>query len=68
MKSNAMDDLFPVGPVEKIEELKREIKFRRRVYARMIDKGRLKQEVADRRIRIMEAILEDYESEQQVKS
>lgn len=34
----------------------REVKFRRRVYARRIDQGKMKQADADREIALMEAI------------
>ncbi len=38
----------------------RELAMRRGVYPRWVVKGRMKQEVADREIAIMEAIVEDY--------
>lgn len=61
-----MSDLFP-GPAttdiqleDKIEELEREIKYRWSVYGRMVANGKMRQEVMDRRILVMRAILEDY--------
>lgn len=39
---------------------RRELDFRRRVYARRIAEGKMKQADADREIEIMAAILDDY--------
>ena len=60
------DDLFatvpepPVSRAEKLKELDREIAMRQGVYPRWVDQGKLTRKVADRRIRILEAIREDY--------
>jgi hypothetical protein len=60
-----MADLF--SPGEKITFrdkeacVRRELDFRRRVYARRVAEGKMKQADADREIEIMEAILGDYE-------
>lgn len=45
---------------EKHTVAKRELKFRRKAYPRFVAEGRMTQENADREIRIMEAIVEDY--------
>lgn len=45
---------------EKADEAKKEVSYRRRVYARLVGEGRMKQADADRRISIMEAIEKDY--------
>lgn len=60
-----MADLF--APGEKITFrdkeacARRELDFRRRVYARRVADGKMKQADADREIDIMASILEDYE-------
>lgn len=41
---------------DKLREVERELGQRRRVYARLVEQKKLKQEVADRQIAIMEAI------------
>lgn len=59
-----MSDLF--GPVEvtrreKIQCLQRELKYRVRVYSRRVAEGKMTQKLADRELRVMKAILADYE-------
>lgn len=39
---------------------RRELKFRRQVYPRRVEQGKMKQADADREIEVMEAIVEDY--------
>lgn len=46
---------------EKAQEIKREIKMRKRVYPFQVLQCKMKQDVADRNIAIMEAILKDYQ-------
>jgi hypothetical protein len=46
---------------EKLAEVKREIVFRRRVYARMVEVGSMKAADAEYRIAVMEAIARDYQ-------
>lgn len=46
---------------EKYKEVERELKMRKNVFPRWVLQGRIKQEVADKRIQIMEEILKDYE-------
>ena len=46
----------------KLKALRREIAKRRTVYPRLIEKGRMNPDFANREIRIMEAIAEDYEA------
>ncbi len=59
-------DLFPAGTYKDIrardkhDELVRELKVRRRMYPRWIELKKLNVVTADRRILIMQAILEDY--------
>lgn len=56
-----MADLFPVTDDDKIAEIQREIDMRRRVYPHLIAEGKLKSEIAERRIEVFAAILSDYE-------
>jgi len=61
-----LSDLFPdattldVGRDDKIKALERELRFRRRVYARRVEIKKMSQWEADRQILIFEAILQDY--------
>lgn len=48
--------------VEKLTELKREIRMRHSVYPRWIARGMLTQDEADRQIAILEAVAADYEN------
>lgn len=48
---------LPITLAEMIAEVHREISVRRHVYINLVNKGRLKQDEADRRIRVMEAVL-----------
>lgn len=48
---------------EKIAELKREIKVRKRVYPRWVQTGKLDGPLADYRITVLRAILKDYENQ-----
>lgn len=43
-----------------IKEIQRELNMRKRVFPTWVLQGRLKENVADKRIKIMERILEDY--------
>lgn len=52
-----MTDLLPVTLAEMLAELERELKARARVYPRQIAKRRLTQEVADRRVQVLQALL-----------
>ena len=45
---------------EKFRCAERELKMRRRAYPRWVELGKMRQEVAEREIAIMEAIAEDY--------
>ena len=63
-----MTDLFPaattadVRMAAKIAEIEREIKIRQGVYPRWVLAGKLTQELADRRILVLQAILEDLQT------
>lgn len=46
---------------EKLKEVKDEIAFRWRVYARRVAEGKMTQTAMDRRIGLMQAIRDDYE-------
>ena len=46
---------------EKIACLKREVAMRERNYPRWVENKRMRQDQADREIRVMKAILHDYE-------
>ena len=50
-----------ITATDKLREINREIGQRRRVYPRLIAKGAMTQQAADRQIAIMEAIRADYE-------
>lgn len=60
------DDLFPapnvfdVTTADKIAAIERELRYRRRVYARRVSLKKMSQDQADKQILIFEAILEDY--------
>lgn len=45
---------------EKMKEIQRELNMRKRVFPTWVLQGRITQQVADKRIKIMEDIFEDY--------
>lgn len=49
-----------IQATDKRKEAEREVKMRRSVYPRWVSGGRFTQQEADRRIAVMEAIVEDY--------
>jgi hypothetical protein len=51
-----LGDLLPVSREEMVREIEREIRKRQYVYPRQVAGGKLRQQEADRRIEIMEAI------------
>lgn len=46
---------------EKIKEIQRELNMRKKVFPNWVLQGRIKEEVANKRIKIMEEILADYQ-------
>lgn len=46
---------------DKLRAVERELKYRRRVYARRVLEGKMTQALADEQISIFEAILADYQ-------
>lgn len=46
---------------EKMKEIQRELNMRKRVFPTWVLQGRITQQVADKRIKIMEEILKDYQ-------
>lgn len=54
------DPIFTAA--EKLEAVRRELAYRRRVYPRRIAAERMTQSLADRQIRIFEAIAADYQA------
>lgn len=46
---------------EKIKEIERELKMRQKVFPTWVLQGRVSQSIADKRIKIMEEILADYQ-------
>lgn len=50
-----------VSTADKIKELKAELMWRHRVYARSIKAGRMKPALAQKKISILNAIIADYE-------
>ncbi len=65
----AGDDLFPPAGIfdirleDKTAAIDRELKLRRRVFARRVADGKMTQDFADRQILIFEAIADDYRRE-----
>jgi hypothetical protein len=49
-----------ISNTEKLQCVERELKFRHRVFERMIEKGKMTKRQADREIELMTAIVEDY--------
>lgn len=49
-----------ISAAAKMTEARREVGYRRRVYARLVADGRMKADEADRRIAVMAAIGDDY--------
>lgn len=58
-----MSDLFPPSRAEMAAEMRREIAMRRRVYGRQVNTGKMRRDVAERRIAIAETILALIEAE-----
>lgn len=46
---------------EKYKEIKRELDLRKNCYPKWVLQGRMTQQIADKHIEVMEAILKDYE-------
>jgi hypothetical protein len=46
---------------DKRQAIDRELRYRRHVYARRVANGQMTQQLADRQIAVMEAILADYQ-------
>ena len=46
--------------VQKAEAAEREVKYRKRVYAGLVDRGKMDRDFADRQISIMQEIADDY--------
>ena len=51
---------------DKLRCVERELSFRRRVYARRVEQGKMAQTQADHEIAVMEAIKQDYSRSAQV--
>lgn len=49
---------------EIIKELQREIKMRKEVFGKWVLQGRMKEDVKEKRIKILEQVLEDYKNKQ----
>ena len=45
---------------EKLQCAEREVGYRKRVFARLVEQGKMKQELADKQIAIMSEIADDY--------
>lgn len=58
-----MSDLFPITLQEMIEEVAREGIKRRQVYPRLVAEKKLNRRMADRRIDIIDALLEHLKAE-----
>lgn len=51
---------MPITLAEKITCLERELNLRKRVYPRLIDRGKMRPRESDHEIEVIAAILEDY--------
>jgi hypothetical protein len=51
-----------ITATEKLEAIRRELTFRRRVYPRQVKQEKMTQQLADRQIALFEAIEADYQS------
>ena len=49
-----------ITAADKMECAERELRYRRRVYGRLVDRGKMTRERADRELELMEAIALDY--------
>lgn len=52
-----MTELFPIGLLEQIQAVQREIAMRERAYPRFVHKGTMTQAKADKEIAAMRAVL-----------
>lgn len=57
-----------ITDLDKWETAKREVAYRRRVYARLVANGRMSQDKADREIAIMDAIASDYRAKAEAEA
>jgi hypothetical protein len=48
---------------DKLDAVDREVRYRVRVYARLIEQGKMTKEKADREVAIMRAIADDYHTQ-----
>lgn len=63
-----MTDLFQPTLEEQISEVEREITYRRRVYERLIETGKMERPKAERHIDIMRAVKETLEELHRARS
>ena len=49
-----------ISAADKLACAERELKYRRRVYGRLVERGKMDQREADRELELMEAIAKDY--------
>jgi FixJ family two-component response regulator len=47
---------------EKLACVERELKYRERVYARLVENGKMTERLRDRELNLMSAIVEDYKA------
>ncbi|QIG93833.1 MULTISPECIES: hypothetical protein [Bradyrhizobium] len=45
---------------DKLQCAERELKYRRRIYLRLVERGKIAQALANRELELMDAIAEDY--------
>lgn len=55
-------EAMPYTNEQKLEALRRELRFRHRVYARKVSEGSMSQDYADEQIAVFEEIARDYEA------
>ena len=63
--NNKLEARMEVRSTDKLKVIKRELALRRRNYPKWVAAGKMKQKEAEEQLRIMEAILADYEREAQ---
>jgi hypothetical protein len=49
-----------ITAVDKLECAERELRYRRRVYGRLVERGKMTKEQSERELELMAAIAEDY--------
>lgn len=64
LEGRSVTSLFPPSIDEKVACIEREVRYRERVYPRLVWAKKMSQQKADREIEVMAAILEDLKEKQ----